>query len=627
MDGVTAPLSTADVPPEAPLAQPVQALDRAEYDASAPGIVAAAQIWAWRAAIFLPALGTTAWMTGTFARWRADDGFAWLEWVLVGLVALTFFWICLAVSTATVGLVRLAMQRPAATDAQPDALRVALLVPIYHEDPAEVFGNAAAMMRALAEAGKAHAFELFILSDTQEPRLAGIERAAFAALRATLPNGPPVWYRRRARNTEKKSGNIADWTRRWGGAYDAMVVLDADSLMSAEALTRLADEMAADPSAGLIQSAPALIGSNTLFGRVQQFSSAICGALLAHGLASWTDSEGNYWGHNAILRTRAFAACAGLPAMPSLRGKGGLILSHDFVEAGLLRRAGWAVRFLPEIKGSYEEPPATLIDFALRDRRWCHGNLQHLMLLGTRGFHAVSRFHLLNGAVSYLLSPIWFILLVIWALLGNGDNSVIRYFSDDNPLYPEWPEMSGVSSLLILVFMYGMLLAPKVMGAASLWMTGMTPARLGGWAQFALSFVLEVAASILFAPIMMVQQLVAVLRCLTGVQPSWAPQARKGGSYGLWTVAKFHALETVSGWLLMLGMGLGVVSLWLLPIAISLAFAVPLSLASGIDLTRWRITRRWMATPEILDAPRIIRLARRSRAQFRAMLDQVTPAE
>jgi membrane glycosyltransferase len=152
--------------------------------------------------------------------------------------------------------------------------------------------------------------------------------------------------------------------------------------------------------------------------------------------------------------------------MPARAGRrGALILSHDFVEAALLRRAGWTVRFVPGIAGSYEEPPATLIDYALRDRRWCHGNLQHLRLLGTRGLHVVSRFHLLHGAISYLLSPAWFILLVIWALLGNGPDSVITYFSADNPLYPVWPEMSGVQSGMILLFMYAMLLAPKVMGA------------------------------------------------------------------------------------------------------------------------------------------------------------------
>ena len=391
-----------------------------------------------------------------------------------------------------------------------------------------------------------------------------------------------------------------------------MLVLDADSLMSADAIRALADEMAADPGAGLIQSAPLVIGSDTLFGRMQQFAASVYGTLLSEGLARWTGTEGNYWGHNAIIRTRAFADCAGLPRMPARRGRGALILSHDFVEAGLLRRAGWSVRFVPEIGGSYEEPPATLIDYALRDRRWCHGNLQHLRLLGTRGLHPLSRFHLFHGAMSYLLSPAWFLLLVIWSLLGNGPDSVITYFSSENPLYPVWPEMSGVQSGAILAFMYAMLLAPKLMGALAAVAGEVTVARFGGAGRFGLSLLAEIVLSILFAPVMMVQQVVAVLRTAIGMRPMWSPQARKGGRYGPLTVLTFHALETASGALLLGGMAAGLVSLWLLPIAVSLGAAAPLSMLSGMRL------RALMATPETLDPPVIVRRARECRAMVDA---------
>ena len=174
-----------------------------------------------------------------------------------------------------------------------------------------------------------------------------------------------VHYRRRAENTEKKVGNISDWIENWGAAYDAMVVLDADSLMSASAIRQLAAELAADPDAGLIQSRPMLIGAQTLFGRVQQFSNSVYGWLVAEGLERWSQHEGNYWGHNAIIRTRAFADSARLPHLRCWRGKEHLLLSHDFVEAGMLRRAGWAVRLLPRVVGSYEETPQTLIDLSL----------------------------------------------------------------------------------------------------------------------------------------------------------------------------------------------------------------------------------------------------------------------
>lgn len=627
MDRLTPFPSSAHMPPPSPMAHPVQSLSRAHRDSRAPGWAPLRHIWWRRAAAFLPAIATTGGLGMAFADWLSSGGMWWLEWVLLALVVVTFFWIALAVGTATLGLACYLTRKRVTAHIPPAPMRVALLVPIYNEDPAEVFGNACAMVMALGNAKTAHQFDLFILSDTQDSAIAMAEQRAFATLRAALPPGAGVWYRRRVQNTERKVGNISQWLENWGAAYTAMVVLDADSLMSAEALIRLSDEMAVDPSAGLIQSAPLVVGSDTLFGRMQQFSASVYGTLLSEGLAGWTGAEGNYWGHNAILRTRAFADCAGLPRMPALLGKGNLILSHDFVEAGLLRRAGWAVRFIPSICGSYEEPPATLIDYALRDRRWCHGNLQHLSLLGTRGLHAVSRFHLLHGAISYLLSPAWFGLLVIWALLGNGPDSVITYFSAENPLYPIWPEMSRVSSVLILIFMYGMLLAPKLMGAAALGLTDVRIARFGGGPRFVLSLVVEIALSILFAPIMMVQQLVAVLRTAIGIRPTWSPQARKGGAYGPATVLKFHAIETLSGALLGIGMLAGLVSLWLLPITISLLAAVPLSMMSGVRLGSRRGLRHVMSTPEMLYTPPILKLARSHRMLFRAPVQPPIAAE
>lgn len=611
MDGVTPFPGAAHMPLPAPLSHPVQRLGARHCDPNVPEWRPARRYWWRRAAAFFPAALTTGALAWVFADRLSEGGMWWLEWVLLALVAATFFWIALSVGTATLGLACHLMRRRG-RDSEARPLDVALLVPIYNEGTAEVFGNSCAMMMALRESAPAHRFALFILSDTQDAAIALTERRAFETLRAALPPDQRVWYRRRARNTERKVGNIRDWIEGWGAAHDAMLVLDADSLMSAEAVVALADELAADPTAGLIQSAPMVIGSDTLFGRMQQFSAAVYGTLLSAGLAGWTGTEGNYWGHNAIIRTRAFADCAGLPRMPSVTGAGGLILSHDFVEAGLLRRAGWAVRFVPHVTGSYEEPPATLIDYALRDRRWCHGNLQHLRLLGTRGFHPVSRFHLFHGAMSYLLSPAWFGLLVIWALLGNGPDSVITYFSAENPLYPVWPEMSGISSVLILLFMYGMLLAPKLMGALAIVLGEVRIARFGGAGPFALSLLAEIVLSILFSPIMMVQQVVAVLRTLVGIRPIWSPQARKGGDYSPGTVIRFHALETVSGALLAVGMGAGAVSLWLLPITLSLVAAVPLSMLSG------RRVGALMATPEMIDPPAILQRAWHHRAMFRA---------
>ena len=613
---------TALMPPEQPLAHPKQDLREVYRDGQAPELGPRAEAAFWRLATFLPAVLTTAGLIAAFTDFFAMDGINWFEAGLITLVAITFFWISLSVSTVTVGIVNLMRGAPKQARRAAEPLKTALLVPVYNENPVDVFGNAAAMLGQLARRAHLHDYTLFILSDTRDEAIAEVELKAFASLKARLGESIKLHYRRRPDNTDRKVGNLADWVERWGGGYAAMLVLDADSLMSADAIIALTDEMSADPSAGLIQSVPQLFGADTLFGRVQQFSNTVYGAVLAEGLAKWSDREGNYWGHNAIIRTAAFAASAGLPKLDTFRSKGALILSHDFVEAGLLRRAGWAVRFLPRIKGSYEEVPANLIDYVRRDRRWCQGNLQHLNILGSKGFHSVSRFHLFHGAMSYLLSPAWFALLVVWAVMGvSAEQNVIRYFTGENPQVA-WPEMSQVNNLFILLFMYGMLLAPKFLGVTAIGRTGLCLRDLGGPLQFGFSFLTEVVTSILYAPILMIQQTLAVLRTLIGFKEKWVPLPRAGGRYSFGAHVKFHGVETVIGLALAFGLYEGLVTLWLLPIAISLSLAVPLSMLSGVKLTSHRWMARQMGTAEVFNAPAIIRAARRERARLQEALDQ-----
>ena len=291
-------------------------------------------------------------------------------------------------------------------------------------------------------------------------------------------------------------------------------------------------------------------------------------------------------------------------------------MSHDFVEAGLLRRAGWRVRFLPRIRGSYEETPATLVDHIQRDRRWCQGNLQHLRILNATGFHAMSRFHLAHGAIGYLMAPVWFALLVIWAVIGHDEGaSVITYFSEKNPLRPNWPDMSEPRHVAVIILIYAMLLAPKILSVAALPLTGRRISDYGGIGRFLLSMLTEILLAILYAPILMVQQMIAVLRTVFGLQKGWSPQARAGGHYSLATLFKCHALETISGVMLWIGVATGLVSLWLAPIALSLVLAVPLSALSSL-----RLPRRWMSTAEGLHEPRINRAARHYRGLLRKNL-------
>ncbi|WP_415921792.1 glucans biosynthesis glucosyltransferase MdoH [Tateyamaria sp. SN6-1] len=604
------------MPPPSPLAMPPQDLRRGT-DAVHP---APAAVPGWRLAVFVPAvLGTLAMLWGLHVLFAAN-GITWLEYMLLTLIGATFIWVTLAVSTIGVGVAS-RLDNPE-TPSPGAPIDVALLVPIYNEVPSDVFGNAAAMLSDLARQRGGHRYTLFILSDTRDNAIAAQEWQAFAALRRNAPDGIAVHYRRRDENIDKKVGNLTQWITHWGGAFEAMLVLDADSLMTGRAIDHLAGALAADPQTGLIQTFPQLIGAETLFARIQQFSNVAYGWLLAEGLAHWARTEGNYWGHNAIIRTRAFAASAGLPRLRGLLGEGDLILSHDFVEASLLRRAGWRVRFLPRVTGSFEEVPATLIDYVLRDARWCRGNLQHLRLLTTPGLHIVSRFHLFQGAAAYLMSPAWFVLLVFWALLGrDAQTNVITYFSETNPLFPSWPpQMTHIDSAVFLVVMYVVLLLPKITCATIIAAQPKAVRRFGGRRVFASAALTELALSIAYAPILMIQQTKAVLRSILGRGAKWVPQSRDNRGYPLRTLITFHWVETVLGLALFALLIAGLVSWWLVPIAASLLLAIPLSALSAYRLSQIDLSGLRLDSPLTLREPTIVSRARSARADIAAEL-------
>ncbi len=623
------PLSV--MPPMAPLEMHAQEFQRGGDVPSASATPHAEKALRWRVALVVPALIGTALLLQGLYGWLSDMGMSGLEWALLTMIGLTFVWVTLSVSTIGLAIAGL-LGRPTITHRpqNPTPLNVALLIPIYNEPTSDVFGNASAMLEDLARRKSSHRYTLFVLSDTRDKFIAEQEERAFSLLRLAAPEGIEVYYRRRVENTDKKVGNLVDWITGWGASYEAMVVLDADSLMSGRAVDMMADALSVDEKTGLIQSCPMLIGAETLFARLQQFSNIAYGWILAEGLANWSRSEGNYWGHNAIIRTRAFAASAGLPRLKGRGGRSELIFSHDFVEAGLLRRAGWRVRFMPRLTGSFEETPGTLIDYVMRDRRWCRGNLQHLRLLGTAGLHPVSRYHLLHGAVSYLLSPAWFALLVIWFLLGkDSETNVIRYFNETNPLFPDWPpSMSHIDSAVFLVIMYAMLLTPKLMGAGIIACHPKATRLYGGRLAFFGAFMVELILSIAYAPVMMVQQTVAVFRTALGRSVEWVPQERTARAYPFRVLLRFHWLETVLGIVLTLGLVSGLVSLWLIPIAASLLLAVPLSALSALPVSRYLPRALTMQSPVTLREPGIVRAARHKRGILQDRLEGTqVPAE
>ncbi len=258
-------------------------------------------------------------------------------------------------------------------------------MPIYNEDPARTTAALYAMAEALAQIDAARHFEIAIISDSTNADAWISESLAVDQLRRDLRETMPVWYRRRWHNTGRKAGNVEDFVKRWGARYDYMIVLDADSIMAPQTLVALVSRMQADPQLGILQTVPMLIGHWSLFSRIQQFAGRVYGSLIGRGVAAWSGNEGNFWGHNAIIRVAAFAQACGLPQLPGRRPFGGHVLSHDFVEAALMRRAGWKVRMAPDLGGSWEESPPSLVDIAIRDRRWAQGNLQHSKIVGAKG--------------------------------------------------------------------------------------------------------------------------------------------------------------------------------------------------------------------------------------------------
>jgi membrane glycosyltransferase len=307
---VKPPLARDQLPPESPLPFPMQDLSRPFIDPAAPQRLSNTEPSWLRAGVTLATILLTLVFTHQMAVFLSADGLTVFEGLTLAFYVLTFVWIAFAFVNALLGAVVLI----GGTDGRPPnptrPLRVALLILTYKEPPTRVFGNATAMFSNLAEVESHHNYDLFVLSDTNESELIEEEQAAFLAARELLEADWPLYYRRRGQNSNRKVGNIADWICRWGGDYEAFLVLDADSVMSAQAIHALTDELARDETLGLVQSAPRIIGARTLFGRIQQFSSATVGPVVAAGASTWMGAEANYFGHNAIVRTRAFAASA-----------------------------------------------------------------------------------------------------------------------------------------------------------------------------------------------------------------------------------------------------------------------------------------------------------------------------
>ncbi|WP_111638463.1 glucans biosynthesis glucosyltransferase MdoH [Marinomonas shanghaiensis] len=510
------------------------------------------------------------------------NAIAGLQWAFLVLFCINFTWISFAFSQATLGLIFQLWPFSRRRKEQDVEGVTAILLPVYNEDPLRIRANIQAMREDLL----AHApgkFAFFILSDTNKADAWIAEEQAFYPLLNEEGQACPIYYRRRYKNAERKAGNIAEWVTSYGGDYECMIVLDADSLMGAECLISLTRRMAAEPGLGLIQTLPTIIRANTLYSRIQQFANHCFGPIYASGLAAWHGYSSNFWGHNAIIRTKAFADACGLPMLEGKAPFGGHVMSHDFMEAALLRRAGWGVRFDTDLKASYEEAPPSLVDVIVRDRRWCQGNLQHKAFVFAKGFHFATRLHLMSGIMSYLSAMFWLMLIVVgFALAVQAYFVRPEYFANPS-LFPTWPVFDFEKARSLFILSMALVLAPKVYG----WLAAMLNLRrcmqFGGPILLTLSTLVETLLSALYAPILMLSQFQVVYDVFKGRDSGWKPQSRDDGATSWKVVARAHFSHTVLGFVLAAGALFLSRELfyWSLPISFGLILSIPLSWLSG----------------------------------------------
>ena len=584
MTGVT---GLRALPDEAPLAMPVQSLRAAParnaVPASRPSPATSPRGLGLRRSLVI---GGAVLLTAAGADQMYfvlnGNGPSTLGILVLALFVTLFAWIAFAFTSALGGFFA-SLQATALLGIDPQGPlpelqgRTALLMPTYNEDPGRVMAGVQAMVESLEATGRSGSFDVFILSDTTQPDIWIAEEAAFLGLRKQT--GSRIFYRRRSLNTERKAGNIGEWVRRWGSAYPYMLTLDADSLMEGATIVRIAAAMEQNPGVGLIQTLPVIVGGTTLFARMQQFAGRVYGPLIAQGITWWHGSEGNYWGHNAVIRTEAFAGQAGLPTLAGRRPFGGHILSHDFVEAALMRRGGWAIHMVPSLGGSYEESPPSLTDVAIRDRRWAQGNLQHAGVLGGRGLHWVSRLHLAMGIGSYVTSPLWLVFLLLGVLISLQARFIRpEYFGAEKTLFPNWPAVDPVLAAWVFAATMAVLLAPKLLAYVLLLLDARLRRTCGGALRAFASLLIETVLGGLIAPVAMLIQSSAVAGILLGRDSGWNAQRRDADRMPLRQVWASYWRYTVFG-LALAGCAYPVspaLFLWMMPVLAGLGLAVPL---------------------------------------------------
>lgn len=547
-----------------------------------------------------------------FARVQPDYDNLWLEYSQIALYAVLSGWVVTGFVTALMGFyvsVRgdkhaLSAKQVANHPMNPEA-RTAIIMPICNEDVSTVFAGLRATCESVASTGHAQQFDVFVLSDSYTPEIAAAERAAWEDLRAALANSPnqpqvEVYYRLRTRRTHRKAGNVADFCRRWGKDYRYMVVLDADSVMSGDCLTSMVKLMEANPTAGIIQTATQAIGHVTLHARAQQFASRMTGRLFTLGMQFWQLGESHYWGHNAIIRVQPFMDHCALAPIKGSGGMSGGIMSHDFVEAALMRRAGYHVWLVADLVGSYEQQPPDLLSELQRDRRWCQGNLQNARLMAEPGLHPVHRAMFVTGTMAYASAPLWLAFLTLGTALWLTGSSVVEHWLA-MPM-----ELAG-----LWLWTLCLLFLPRVLGLIAVVIRG-EQRQFGGIGGLLKSAALESAMAIVQAPVRMLAHSLFVVVALTGLKLDWKSPPREAAAVS-WRIA-VSQLAPMSFVIAALAVGIAMIDAsaltWLMPVGLPLLLAIPLTvLTSQIGFGIALRDRGFLLIPEESRSPAVLRRA------------------
>tara|TARA_B100000686_G_scaffold45351_1_gene48135 strand:+ start:65277 stop:67151 length:1875 start_codon:yes stop_codon:yes gene_type:complete len=528
----------------------------------------------------------------------SSGGITPLEILILFLFSLTFCWITISFWNAVIGSILMLFKiddtelhdlKTPKNDRISLNSKTALIMLARNENPEQTLECLGSTLQSLIQTKQYSCFDAYLLSDSDDKKLCITEEILCEKLSQSMPKGLNLYYRNRKDNKGHKAGNIRDFCQRWGKNYEFMVILDSDSIMEGETLVELSSLMELNPTTGLIQTVPQPINQKTLFGRILQFSSGLYGPIVSWGQTFWYSNSSNYWGHNAIVRTSAFTASCGLPNLPGEPPFGGEILSHDFVEASLLKRAGWDLFMLPHIKGSYEMVPEDMFSYVKRERRWAQGSLQHLRLLGSKNLHLMNRIHFLMGAMGYLSSVLWISLLISSTIYILALESGTSFFFLESflPLF-DYSENSSKYMLSPLLITGYVLFSPKLLAfvvAAIQHHKGFRKVSL-----IALSTIAETIFAILLAPILMFYHTAFILGFLSGGKTNWNPSYQKETEVSWKSALCNTAFITILciAWAALILRYSPSFFLWMLPIFLGPALANPIvCLTTKRSLLNW----------------------------------------